>query len=92
MRDAPPLKPPAVRPGDRLAVVAPASPFARGAFEAGVGELRRLGFAPEFDAGVFDRRRYVAGEAAARARAPGGAGPRPGRRLPRLGWDRSPGR
>ena len=69
MRDAAPLKPTAVRPGDRLAVVAPASPFPRGAFEAGVGELRRLGFAPEFDAGVFDRRRYVAGEAAARARA-----------------------
>ncbi len=69
MRDAPPLKPPAVRPGDRLAVVAPASPFPREAFEAGVGELRRLGFEPEFDAGVFDRRGYVAGDAAARARA-----------------------
>ena len=69
MRDAPPLKPPAVRPGDRLAVVAPASPFSGEAFDAGVGELRRLGFDPVFDARVFDRRRYRAGDAAARAAA-----------------------
>ncbi|MFO7691633.1 MAG: LD-carboxypeptidase [Vicinamibacterales bacterium] len=68
MRDAPTLKPPAVRPGDRLAVIAPASPFPREAFEAGVGEVRRLGFEPVFDPAVFDRRGYVAGDAAARAR------------------------
>ncbi len=69
MRNAPPLKPPAVRPGDRLAVVAPASPFPGEAFEAGVGELRRLGFEPVFDPGVFDWQGYVAGDAAARAGA-----------------------
>jgi muramoyltetrapeptide carboxypeptidase len=69
MHDAPLLKPSAARPGDRVAVVAPASPFPGEAFEAGVGELRRLGFEPVFEPGVFDRRGYVAGDAAARARA-----------------------
>jgi muramoyltetrapeptide carboxypeptidase len=69
MRDAPLLKPRAVRPGGRVAIVAPASPFPAEAFEAGVGELRRLGFEPVFEAGIFDRRGYVAGEPAARARA-----------------------
>jgi muramoyltetrapeptide carboxypeptidase len=69
MRDAPPLKPPAVRRGDRIAVVAPASPFPGDAFEAGVREVRRLGFEPVFDPAVFDRRGYVAGDVAARARA-----------------------
>jgi muramoyltetrapeptide carboxypeptidase len=63
------LKPRALRPGDRLAIVAPASPFPDDAFEAGVAELRRLGFEPVFDAGVFDRSGYVAGAADARARA-----------------------
>ena len=69
MRDAPLLKPRAVRPGDRVAIVAPASPFPADAFEAGVRELRRLGFEPVFDSGVFERRGYVAGEPDARARA-----------------------
>ena len=69
MSDAPLLKPRAVRLGDRLEVVAPGSPFAAEAFEAGLAELRRLGFEPAFDRGVFDRRRYAAGDAAARAQA-----------------------
>ena len=69
MFDAPLLKPRAVRPGDRVAIVAPASPFPLEAFEAGLGELRRLGFEPVFESGVFERRGYVAGEPAARARA-----------------------
>jgi muramoyltetrapeptide carboxypeptidase len=69
MPDALLLKPRAVPRGGRLAIVAPASPFPLDAFEAGLGELRRLGFEPAYEAGVFDRRGYVAGEAAARARA-----------------------
>ena len=69
MRDGPLLKPRAVQPGDRVAIVAPASPFPGEAFEAGVAELRRLGFEPVFEPGVFERRGYVAGEPAARARA-----------------------
>jgi muramoyltetrapeptide carboxypeptidase len=69
MSDAPLLKPRAVRRGDRLEVVAPGSPFAAEAFEAGLAELQRLGFVPAFDRGVSDRRRYAAGDAAARAQA-----------------------
>ena len=69
MLDGPLRKPRAVRSGDRVAIVAPASPFPAEAFEAGVGELRRLGFEPVFEPGVFDRRGYVAGDPATRARA-----------------------
>ena len=63
------VKPRALRPGDRIAVVAPASSFARDAFDAGVAELRRLGFEPVFDDSVFARARYTAGDAATRAAA-----------------------
>jgi muramoyltetrapeptide carboxypeptidase len=63
------LKPPALRQGDRIAVVAPASPFARDEFEAGIAELRRLGFEPVYDDSVFARTRYTAGDAPLRARA-----------------------
>ena len=63
------LKPRALRPGDRVAVVAPASPFARDEFDAGIDELRRLGYDPVFDESVFARSRYVAGDAALRAAA-----------------------
>src|SRR5258708_35491081 len=63
------LKPRALRPGDRIGIVAPASPFARESFDAGVAELRRLGYEPVYDDSVFARRRYTAGDAAARAGA-----------------------
>jgi muramoyltetrapeptide carboxypeptidase len=69
MHDGPLLRPRALRAGDRVAVVAPASPFPAEAFAAGVGELRRLGFEPTFDPGVFRQRGYTAGEPAERARA-----------------------
>ena len=63
------LKPRALRSGDRLAIVAPASPFDRQRFEHGLAELRRLEFEPVFDEQVFDRHAYLAGAAAARAAA-----------------------
>jgi muramoyltetrapeptide carboxypeptidase len=68
MREANLLKPRAARPGDRVAIIAPASPFPQDAFMAGVDEVRRLGFEPVVAPGVFDRRRYTAGEPASRAR------------------------
>ena len=49
-------KPRALRPGDRIAIVAPASPFARDEFDAGLAELRALGFEPVYDETVFARR------------------------------------
>ncbi|HYT75418.1 MAG TPA: LD-carboxypeptidase [Vicinamibacterales bacterium] len=63
------LKPRALRTGDRIALVAPASPFARDAFDAGAAELRGLGFDPVFDQSVFARTRYTAGDPALRAAA-----------------------
>lgn len=60
-------RPRALRPGDRVAVVAPASPFPRDEFDRGLRELRRLGYEPVFDDGVFAATGYVAGEASARA-------------------------
>jgi muramoyltetrapeptide carboxypeptidase len=64
------LKPRALEPGSRVALVAPASPFSRDEFDRGVAELRRLGFVPVYDESVFARHRgYLAGTAAARAAA-----------------------
>ncbi|SUZ54115.1 uncharacterized protein METZ01_LOCUS6969 [marine metagenome] len=63
------LKPKALSPGDRLAIVAPASGFDRSEFELGLAELRVLGFDPVYDESIFDRRVYVAGEASERAEA-----------------------
>jgi muramoyltetrapeptide carboxypeptidase len=69
MHDAPLLKPRAVHPGGRVAIIAPASPFPRDEFESGVAEVRGMGFEPVVDPGIFDRRRYVAGDPISRARA-----------------------
>jgi muramoyltetrapeptide carboxypeptidase len=63
------LKPRALRSGDRIAVVAPASTFNREEFDRGVEELRRLGFIPVYDDSVFARQRYLAGAAELRAAA-----------------------
>ena len=63
------LKPRALEPGSRVAVVAPASPFAREDFDQGIAELRRLGFTPVYDDSVFARLKYVAGPPAERAEA-----------------------
>jgi muramoyltetrapeptide carboxypeptidase len=62
-------KPRALRHGDRIAIVAPASPFRREDFDAGVAELRAMGFEPVYDDRVFERRAYLAGPEAVRAAA-----------------------
>ncbi len=63
-------KPRALRSGDRIGVVAPASPFPREEFDNGVAELRRLGYEPVYDESVFARERgYLAGSARMRADA-----------------------
>lgn len=59
----------AVRRGARVAVVAPASAFERAQFDAGVAELRRLGFDPVYDETVFDRSLFTAGDVPTRAKA-----------------------
>ena len=62
-------KPRALAPGDRVAIVAPASPFTREEFDAGLREITRLGFVPVYDDSVFARQRYVAGAPEVRAAA-----------------------
>lgn len=56
-------------PGDRVALVAPASPFPHEEVDAGVAELRRLGLDAVYDDSLFARERFVAGSAAERAQA-----------------------
>jgi muramoyltetrapeptide carboxypeptidase len=63
------LKPRALRPGDRLAIVAPASAFDRAEFDAGVAEVERLGFVPVYEESVFARQGFVAGTPEVRAAA-----------------------
>lgn len=58
-------KPHPVRPGDRVAVVAPAGPFERSALEAGVaviGDRYRI----RYDERIYSRQRYLAGDDARR--------------------------
>lgn len=47
--------------GDRIALIAPASPVRADDLERGAAELRALGFDPVFDARVLARHGYVAG-------------------------------
>jgi len=54
-------KPGGLRPGDRVAVVAPAGPFDRESFEAGL-EVLAARYRPAFDEGLFARTRYLAGD------------------------------
>jgi muramoyltetrapeptide carboxypeptidase len=53
--------PPAVRPGDRVAVVAPASGFDRAAFETGLAVIGTR-YRVEYSDGLFERQRYLAGD------------------------------
>jgi muramoyltetrapeptide carboxypeptidase len=62
------LKPRALRPGDTVGIVAPASYFVRQEFEAGCETLRALGYKVVFDESIFDRDLYFAGSAERRAR------------------------
>ena len=51
---------PALRPGDRVAAVAPAGPFDRPLFEAGLKVIADR-YHVQFDAGIWARHRYLAG-------------------------------
>lgn len=62
-------RPRALCDGDRVALLAPASPIASEVFERGVRELRDLGFEPVFDERALAASGYLAGPAAQRAAA-----------------------
>ena len=55
----------ALRPGDPVAVIAPASGFDRPSFERGL-EVLAARYRPEFDPAIFTKHRYLAGDDARR--------------------------
>ena len=61
-------KPSALKPGGKIAVVAPAGCVDEEALEAGAAVLRRNGFDVEFSPSIRARKGYLAGDAEARAR------------------------
>jgi muramoyltetrapeptide carboxypeptidase len=58
-----PIKPPALRPGDTVRVVAPSSSFEKTKLAQGIAELQRLGYHVRCDDRVFERDGYFAGPA-----------------------------
>lgn len=62
------LKPPPLRRGDTIGIVAPASNIQRELFDAGVARLRELGYQVELGSSIFDQDLYFAGPPELRAR------------------------
>jgi muramoyltetrapeptide carboxypeptidase len=56
-------------PGDRVALIAPASSFPSEEVAAGVAELARLGLDAVYDPSIFDKERFVAGSVRTRVDA-----------------------
>jgi muramoyltetrapeptide carboxypeptidase len=62
------VKPPALRPGDTVGIVAPASNIKRELLEAGCAALRDLGYKPFYLDSILEHDLYFAGSATRRAR------------------------
>ena len=62
------IKPPELRKGDKVGIVAPASNIKRELLEAGCDGLRRLGYEPFYLDSILDRDLYFAGSVERRAR------------------------
>jgi len=56
-----PVLPPALKPGDTLGIVAPASPFDRESFDAGLRVLESMDFNLVIPQSIFDKNGYLAG-------------------------------
>jgi muramoyltetrapeptide carboxypeptidase len=63
-----PVKPPALRSGDTVGIVAPASKVKRTELEAGCEALRRAGYRPFYSDSIFQQDLYFAGSVERRAR------------------------
>src|ERR1700686_1491823 len=63
-----PAKPPALRTGDTVGIVAPASNIKRADLEAGCTALRRAGYIPFYFDSILDQDLYFAGSVQRRAR------------------------
>src|SRR5215475_14912911 len=66
-QSAPVIKPSALRDGDAVAIVAPASNLKADYLARGVAELERLGFRARYEPGILDKARYTAGDDERRA-------------------------
>src|SRR5215475_7431910 len=66
-QSAPVIKPAALRAGDAVAVVAPASNLKADYLARGVAELERLDFRARYEPGILDKARYTAGDDLRRA-------------------------
>lgn len=62
------IRPRALRRGDKVGLIAPASSFNREGFQAGVEHLRQMGYEPVYSSDIFDRDLYFAGSAERRVR------------------------
>jgi muramoyltetrapeptide carboxypeptidase len=62
------VRPPALRPGDTVGVIAPASNIKQADLEAGCEALRRAGYRPLYLDSIFDRDLYFAGSVERRVR------------------------
>jgi muramoyltetrapeptide carboxypeptidase len=56
-----PLRPPALRSGDTIGIIAPAGPIQQEALEAGCAALLRMGYRPFYLPSILDRDWYFAG-------------------------------
>jgi muramoyltetrapeptide carboxypeptidase len=66
--DIPTVKPPRLKPGDTIAIVAPAGPIEkRDGLDRGIATLERMGFRAKYDERIFESTRYLAGDDASRA-------------------------
>jgi muramoyltetrapeptide carboxypeptidase len=63
-----PVKPPSLRLGDTVGIVAPASNVNRADFEAGCEAIRRAGYKPFYFDSILEQDLYFAGSASRRAR------------------------
>src|SRR5688500_8777826 len=64
-RAVPFARPPGLFPKATVRVIAPAGPFDREGFDRGV-EVLRSRYTPEWSEGIFEKRRYLAGDDARR--------------------------
>jgi muramoyltetrapeptide carboxypeptidase len=62
------IKPPALRPSDTVAIVAPASNLKQDYLQCGMAEIERLGFRVKYAPDILDKARYTAGSDERRAR------------------------
>ncbi len=62
-----PIRPPRLRPGDTIGVVAPAGPFERKLFSQGLSTLEAMGFQIRVPKEIFEKTGYLAGDDAHRA-------------------------